>query len=1003
MPNFNEDNSKKDYYIRNLHSYIKKDDLKSFIDILNKRPNLLNFKSFKNENILFYSLISGSNKISSYLITHKPELLIERNNLGRNCAQNLASKQQDLSLFFKGLSLLSPQNVHLIFANIDNLGNNLLMYCALYDNINVYNKALEVCPQYQIIHKALNKKDSNILHFLASNPYSTGKINFSKHSEELFTQLTNSHTTVLMFAAESQPHNIFKQYLQEFDARLSKDDFQKILTQKNLLNFNILDFSFFNENIENANLLLKKFPGVFPDTIGEANLPVILKRVLKNKNKDILNLLLEHYQPFNDDNNLSLPIIKLAIQANDSNPELLDVILDKHVAKIAQMFIQDENFKNNIYQNNLDKIKPHQWEKILNEIGAKFTEDFTLSNLNAIFSSMMYNPRMISENLDIFYNFLKANYSNNVAHLIIAEKLLFVQDKYVKPFLIKHDFVKACDGEKIEFIQYLLQELYDLDKHIDVQDLENNQLSYISNHNHINLLHYHSGLELKKIYQFDKIFSNPILYKAFSKIEDNEIIQTHNILLLEKPFKAFKDMDKLFTPHKSYIIFSMMINQIAMHNLDLSDDYNDFITFQEIYIKNNLISQEISKKSQNFSYSNSEKLESVENLFEIFNNQIIEKFTIENSLHFLKFISENISIVKNNLTTDSFPSSIHKLLNRINSQTELEKQASINELISINTKLNANGLHVFIPNEILKNASTKDKNLYNKEKTQFFKNNILNSVFNPLTITYDTSTILFPFNKVNVGVKNLDDILNNINITKYTPEKQFLFSDKHNSSLDRERYYQIFFNNHYEHINKSTIDLSNQLNKIIIKHEDFTSLLEKYLVSHQIEKAVTLYFLVLKGNIVLNDINDLKTTINQEVDINPDLLKESNALLIYQHNCIESLIPHKEKIIQIISSNIKQCCLFEKILYMNLCDKLSIHNKIPNLYNELLNLDSNNPENENYLEFTYEFLLKNQNENFLENVDFSKIKDLEVAFTLEENYLSKVMPTNSKKTKVHKH
>ena len=86
------------YQIRNLHSYIKKDNLDAFIELLKKRPSLLDFKNFKNENILFYSLLSNSKKISSYLMIKKPSLLLERNNLGRNPAQNIASKKIDLEI-----------------------------------------------------------------------------------------------------------------------------------------------------------------------------------------------------------------------------------------------------------------------------------------------------------------------------------------------------------------------------------------------------------------------------------------------------------------------------------------------------------------------------------------------------------------------------------------------------------------------------------------------------------------------------------------------------------------------------------------------------------------------------------------------------------------------------------------------------------------------------------------------------------------------------------------
>lgn len=1005
MPSSSEQ-SQKDYYIRNLHSYIKKDDLNAFIDILNKRPNLLKFKSFKNENILFYSLMSGSKKISSYLITHKPELLLERNNLGRNCAQNLASKKLDLSLFFKGLSLLSPQNAHLLFANIDNLGNNLLMYCSLYDDINVYNKATQVCPNVSIIQKSLNKKKSNILHFLASNPYSSGNIAVSKHSSELFTQLTSNNTSILMFAAENQPTNVFKQYIEEFKKQLSTNEFNQLIQQRNLLNLNVLEFAFLNQNPGNVKFLLKNYGQFFNKEISSTSLQLILKQIQKNKNTsaEMLSLLLEHFEPFKDDQHINSSIIKLAIQSNEHNPDLLNAILKTQKNLISELFLSDSTSVTSIYQNTLEKIKPSQWKVILENI-SNYSEDHDLNTnqLNAIFNSMMYNPKLIVENLEVTFDFLKNKYPN-IAYAFIAEKLLFLPETQTKQFLEKTDFIQQCNNQRIIPLQYLLQELYDIPTDIQFDTTQKYPI-IMSQHSLLNLLNYHSGLDLKKISKFQNIVSSPVLYQAFNHLSDFELSEAQNLLMLDKPFSSFKEIDKIMNPHKSISLFNLVLNEMQMLKYKSIMSYSEWQKFQEITIKNKSLSNELLLAAGKDTKNNfNESYEFADNLFTIFVNDVMNNSSFAESVDFFKFISQVITPVGKTYSL-SFKKGVDYLVNKLQEQTEIEQQSFISDLVEINHNLVKKELLFFIPENILKKAVQKDKALYNKDKKHFLKNLILSSVFDPKTKNYDISAVLFFFAKDKLNKTELDEIVQNIELHKYIPENQFLFSNCNNSKLNNEVFSSLFFPDLSTPDNDmETISNLFSPNGFKININDVNSLLKDYLESNQIEKALSLCFIISRTNTFSYSFNLSQINKENSVTIDINKLDNPNCLLIYHHHNIEGLIPHKDLLSNIISKNLSQASHFEKILYISIADKLGITDNIANFYNQIVKPNSSESDAEKYLNFTYNFLLKNKDATFLQNVDYTQIQDPYTALTLEENFLNKHSPSNkTKKVKVNKY
>lgn len=249
--------SSKNYEIRHFHSYIKKDNVDAFKKLIEKKPFLLNFKNFRNENILFYSLFCGSKKITNYLIHQKPQLLLERNNVGRNPIQSIANKQLELSFIIQSVLKNKLFDINNIISNVDNLGNNLLMYLSLYPELSHYNEIVNTVKNLDFSHQ--NKKGSNILHFLAANKSSLDKINLDLFDNQILTSKSKNLSNPLMFAAENQDLKSFVNLVNKYQLQLNKNDFESILKDKNSLDFNILDFAFLNKDENNTKYLIDNF------------------------------------------------------------------------------------------------------------------------------------------------------------------------------------------------------------------------------------------------------------------------------------------------------------------------------------------------------------------------------------------------------------------------------------------------------------------------------------------------------------------------------------------------------------------------------------------------------------------------------------------------------------------------------------------------------------------------------------------------------------------------
>lgn len=69
---------KKNDFLRKVYSEIKKDNLEQFKKYISQ-PKTIYIKNKQNENFLFYSLQSGSFKISQFIIENHPEFLLEKN------------------------------------------------------------------------------------------------------------------------------------------------------------------------------------------------------------------------------------------------------------------------------------------------------------------------------------------------------------------------------------------------------------------------------------------------------------------------------------------------------------------------------------------------------------------------------------------------------------------------------------------------------------------------------------------------------------------------------------------------------------------------------------------------------------------------------------------------------------------------------------------------------------------------------------------------------------
>lgn len=242
----------KKYLLRNLHSLIKKDNIQDFIELTSIYPNIIKYKNSKNENLLFYSLLNKSNKISSYLIALNPSLLTERNSSGRNVVQSSVMRDGDIQFFTEIASNLSEETLKNIYSNVDNQGLNLLMLSAIHCNTDKIIDIFKKCPNIMDIQYQENHVGANVAHFISTYQSDRKTSHISKLlkfiDKQLFLRKSNLSITPIMLASETMNKDSFQEIIKHSFKNMDEYSVKDFCEISNRISYSVIEYSLFNKD-----------------------------------------------------------------------------------------------------------------------------------------------------------------------------------------------------------------------------------------------------------------------------------------------------------------------------------------------------------------------------------------------------------------------------------------------------------------------------------------------------------------------------------------------------------------------------------------------------------------------------------------------------------------------------------------------------------------------------------------------------------------------------------
>lgn len=242
----------KKYLLRNLHSLIKKDNIQDFIELTSIYPNIVKYKNSKNENLLFYSLLNKSNKISSYLIALNPSLLTERNSSGRNVVQTSVMRDGDVQFFTEMVPNLSEEIIREVYANADNQGLNLLMLSAIHCNTDKILDVFKKCPNISDIQYQENHVGANVAHFISTYQSDRKTSHLSKLlkliDEKLFLRKSNLSITPIMLASETMSKDSFQEIIKHSFKNMDTYSIKDFCEISNKISYSVIEYSLFNKD-----------------------------------------------------------------------------------------------------------------------------------------------------------------------------------------------------------------------------------------------------------------------------------------------------------------------------------------------------------------------------------------------------------------------------------------------------------------------------------------------------------------------------------------------------------------------------------------------------------------------------------------------------------------------------------------------------------------------------------------------------------------------------------
>lgn len=990
------------YLLRNLHSYIKNDNIEQFINLVSLYPNIINYKNSKKENLIFYCLLKNSYKISSYILAINNELLLERNSNGENAIQASLSREESVDFFLDIAPSLSKEILNSIYSNLDNQGNTLLMKAANTSTPDKLVQLLELCPNKDFFHQ-INKHGSNLTHFLTSNSlYQDFSKTFSYIDDKLFLSKNKTHSTPLMLAANFYSKEDFEVLTDYAFKGLSQEEIQDFCEQTNIFKFSIIEYALFNNDY-------RIYADIEKDYLNSSFTFETIQAVLdKMKNQKgmqhIANLIhyFKNHEPLNDDvaqeyyslffyHCLATKNTELFHTVFTTEPDIAKYFSLTSMFKLNRKYIKIENndFK---YLENIPGIHLHS----IIDNQAK-TSPLTKDKLYAL----IYNHFLSKHNdtagfLSLVENFnsickktVKINKREFASFLI--QRLFYLKNEDIKNILAEDKVLKFCDDYQINNLLGLVS----YTRNLPYKEFLNNDEPIIPNYlnehllNNSSLFHPDSTeyLELssllnnKKVsptYGYWSLFDKEI-YPYFKNIENTSLIIEGMSLSCNK-----KNVD-LLLKNNEIVPFLCTLQTSNFNNhlgnfISSPEQLEQFIDDLQKYKDKIIIDNPYFYKDK------------VESLIFLNGLKIIALSQINVDEKYINGLTQFISmfdILKENLLTDPL---FFRILNTLKDKLkifEFEPNPPRN-LIELNKNMVHHYIYGIIPitdnNDI--NKSIKDDSYSHfilNEETQNGHNKSFSDIFLE-SIKFPGSSYTTLEMRRLLQIQFKPTILDIYRTSNNEFETQDLIE-----ILDKKQSTETFllnFNNNplklFKYIFINNVEYKDDLELVpssFLSQENFDFLLEHYSNNFDKTIAINLYLIGKINNLDINKDFFLHKNFNYNNVDELILMTAINPFLLQDKKIIEYWSNNFEKIVKepgfLINKNIYYFAAnFPDIVLNNKDFKIHLKN--------LLNVDNSGkkqfPNQEDLRYFFEQFLINNYKNN--------KIKDIydEINEDVFENY-----------------
>lgn len=808
------------YNLKKLHSYIKNDDIDAYKSLLKTYPNLINFKNHRNENLLFYSLFCNSLKISSFIISEKKSLVIEKNNSGKNCIQALLAKNPEQSPIFltQFLDLLDQSFLTKLFSNQDNKGNNLFMSLLFSNYQDLFLKYLKLLKNEKIILEQTNFNNDSIVHFLTMHYKNDISPFLEIFSHDSFFKNNKIKTTPLMYASHNQPYNNYLKLFNFLFSKKSPHETAQVLNTNNSLNLNCINISLLN-NDSKVYSLLNKYNISHTKKL---NSSLFLSfNLLKNEN------FLDYYNK--NKNNFSNTELFSNILKNNHHILLKKIHKSDNlfISKVTQSIFYDKSYKDSINLISWKNLLPEHLSNVfVNKNNSGFEKFiFIIKKILQKPNSQISLIKELINNSTIYKNIFKLdNYE-----AFILQQIFYCSKSNIHSLINSEDIQNFSNNFKLNAILNFISILRDITISNKLENNHDFKIPLLLNEQ------LRFQLDINKEDLLNSVLNEPTYnyWELLSKKHDTLVknFYYHDIFLEgiqnsynSNSWKNFLDNPNLFS---KFLFFSGSNNSLLYKNLipnkealfSITNVFKESIKtceknprniFFQCYYFINLILE----NKNNFTKNNS-----LNCILDILTYQ--EEFLQQNNVQHYQI---NSALAFNNF--DYF----------YNSNSEYEKCLQINQF------LQKYGVSRFIKNKKNFNSKIEEELVHS-----YLKNTILNTGF---------SSLLESVN-LNLQIKNPVDFntINNLYSENYIPSFLNIIMGTTNQIFEKKHFNYIFdfLNNNSEQY---------LLDKIYLKENPQHLLLDQYE-----NKTLKLLHNIITEDYIFEKINNLKFTNSKDVNL----------------------------------------------------------------------------------------------------------------------------------------